>query len=159
VSRDSIRNKIDEAKRKSHAALSSGKASPDIMIAVESLLLVIEILSTVFLEKKTRKNSSNSGLPPSKNEGSNGNCNQGSGDRADVGSSASNTRLVKTSETVTPLECSICGENLEDVKVKRTDERKKIDVIFEIISHTVISESKECPECQHLNKCLLHLTL
>jgi transposase len=152
VSKNSIRQKIDEAKKKTQAALSSGKASPDILVAVESLLLIIEILAAVFLEKKTRKNSSNSGLPPSKNEGSNGNRNQGSGQRTEVGESASNNREVETSETVTPLECSRCGENLEDVEVKGTDERKKIDVIYEIISHTVTSEFKECPGCHKLNK-------
>ncbi len=152
MSKDSIRHKIDEAKKKTQAALASGKATPDILVAVESLLLVIEILAAVFLEKKTRKNSSNSGLPPSKNEGSNGNRNQGSGLRADVGDSASNTRQIETSETVTPVECSRCGESLESAEVKGTEERKKIDVIYEIISHTVTSESKECPGCDKLNK-------
>lgn len=148
----SLQNKILEAKKKTQDALAAGKASPEVLVAVESLLLVIEILSAVFLEKTTRKNSSNSGLPPSKNEGSNGNRNQGSGDRAALGDVASNTRQLETSETVSPLTCSHCDEDLQDVKVKTTDARIKVDILYEVVTHTVTSEVKECPQCHELTK-------
>jgi hypothetical protein len=62
------------------------------------MLLVLEIVLAIFLEKKARKNSSNSGLPPSRNDGSNGNRNKGSGDRADLGQAASNVQHTETSE-------------------------------------------------------------
>lgn len=152
MSKETIRKKIDEAKRKTQAALKSGKVSPEVKAAVETLLLVIDILVAVFLEKKIRKNSSNSGLPPSKNNGSNGNRNTSSGDRAGLGSQAGNTRSVETKETTTPINCSLCGESLLKAKVADREEREKIDIIYEIITHTVVAEIKKCPNCEKINK-------
>ncbi len=107
---------------------------------------------TIFLEKKPRKNSSNSGLPPSRNDGSNGNRNKGSGDRADLGQAASNVQHAETSETTTPETCSKCDDDLAGVKVTGTDERQKIDILYEVVTHTVIAEVKVCPNCGKSNK-------
>jgi hypothetical protein len=152
VSKDSIRAKIDEAKARTKLALESGKASPEIKASVESMLLVLEIVVAIFLEKKPRKNSSNSGLPPSRNNGSNGNRNKGSGDRSGLGEAASNVQHTETSETTTPGACSKCGEDLAGVKVTDTEERQKIDILYEVVTHTVVAEVKVCPGCGKCNK-------
>lgn len=152
MSKDSLRIKIDEAKARTKSALQSGKASPEMKAAVESMLLVMEIVVAVFLEKKTRKNSSNSGLPPSQNNGSNGNRNNGSGRRAGLGESASNVQHTETSETTSPEGCTKCGEDLTDTKVTGKDERVKIDILYEVVTHTVTAEIKKCPECGEVNK-------
>jgi len=152
VSKDSIRAKIDEAKVDAEALLKSNKVSPETGAVIKSLILVIDIIAAVFLEKKTRKNSSNSGLPPSKNNGPNGNRNNGSGQRVDLGQSASNVQHSETSETTTPGSCSKCDEDLSGVKVTGTDERQKIDVLYEVVTHTVVAEVKVCPSCGHTNK-------
>lgn len=152
MSKESIRKKIDEAKEKAQKALGRKGVSPDLVIAVESLLLLIEILATLFLEKKIRKNSSNSGLPPSQNFGSNGNRNNGTNERPDKSNLIENITASETSETLTPVECLKCGEDLAPVKVVRTEERKKIDILYEVVTHTVVSEVKKCPDCGHINK-------
>jgi transposase len=102
--------------------------------------------------KETPKNSSNSGLPPSRNNGSNGNRKKSSGDRADLGQAASNVQHTETSETTTPETCSKCDEDLAGVKVIGTDERQKIDIFYEVVTHTVIAEVKVCPNCGKSNK-------
>ncbi len=152
MKKESIRKKVDEAKLKTSEFLKNKNVSPETKVAFESLLLIIDILVAVFLEKKPRKNSSNSGLPPSRNNGSNGNRNTNQGDRSKNGEQLDNTRNVETKETTTPKDCASCGESLEDVEVKETEERKKIDVIYEIVNHTVTAETKECPGCGHINK-------
>ena len=108
MQKESLRKKIDEARTRTKLALESGKASPEIKVAVESMLLVLDIVVAIFLEKKPRKNSSNSGLPHSQNNGSNGNRKKGSGDRAGLGQAASNVQHTETSEITTPEKCSKC---------------------------------------------------
>ena len=152
VQKESLRKKIDEARTRTKLALESGKASPEIKVAVESMLLVLDIVVAIFLEKKPRKNSSNSGLPPSQNNGSNGNRNKGNGDRAGLGQAVSNVQHTETSETTTPETCSKCDEDLRGVKVTGTDERQKIDILYEVVTHTVIAEIKACPNCGKSNK-------
>ncbi len=152
MNKDSIRKKIDEAKKDAELLLKSEKVSPEIGAVIKSLILVIDIIVVVLLEKKTRKNSSNSGLPPSQNNGSNGNRNNDSGNRADLGSATSNVQNSETSETTTPEFCSKCGEDLGEAKVTGKDERQKIDIFYEVVTHTVTAEIKKCPCCDQANK-------
>lgn len=151
--KESIRKKIEEAKEQVKEAFSKEDVSPSLRAAIESLLLVLDIIVAVLLEKKTRKNSSNSGLAPSRNNGSNGNRNKDSaGVRSRLGDQLQNTRKIETSEVVTPVDCGKCGSDLRSVKATGRDERKKIDIIYEVTEHSVCSETKKCPECGHKNK-------
>lgn len=152
MSKESITNKINEAKEKTKIALSKKGISPEIKAAVESLIMVIDILIAIFLEKKTRKNASNSGLPPSRNNGPNGNRNKFAGDRKKLGEQIKNTRNIELKETTSPLECINCNENLTKTTVLKTEERKKIDIIYEVVTTTVTAEIKECPNCGMINK-------
>ena len=63
----SIRNKIDEAKEKIHNSFAEEDVSLDLKFAVEPLMILLDIIVVVLLEKKIRKNPSNSSLPPSRN--------------------------------------------------------------------------------------------
>lgn len=150
--KDSIRKKIDEVKKESEELLASGKVPPEVTSVMKSLLIVIDIIVAVLLTKKTRKNSSNSGLPPSRNGGSNGNRNTNPGDRSKKGEQLPNTRKVETSETVSPQNCGKCDSDLRNADSQGHEIRKKIDIIYEIIEHSVTSEVKECPDCGHVNK-------
>lgn len=152
MNKESIRKKIDEAKARIDVAFKEEDVPPGIKAAVESLLLVLEIVVVLLLERKTRKNSSNSGLPPSRNNGANGNRNKDNDDRAKKGEQLENTRKVTTSEVVSPSTCSECDASLTATKASKTEERKKIDIIYEIVEHTVSAEVKVCPACSHTNK-------
>lgn len=152
MKKESIRKRIEEARANVEKAFAEDEASPSIRTAVESILLILDVVVAVLLEKKTRKNSSNSGLPPSRNGGPNGNRNTSQGDRSKKGEQIENTRKVETTETVSPGDCSKCGADLRCVEISKTEDRKKIDIIYEITEHTVTSEVKECPECGYLNK-------
>ncbi|NRA43314.1 MAG: IS66 family transposase, partial [Pseudomonadales bacterium] len=125
---------------------------PGVKAAVESLMAVLNIIVTVLLEKKTRKNSANSGLPPSRNSGPNGNRNKQDHDRNKKGAQLENSRKVATSAVVSASSCAKCGSSLNNVEVTSVEERTKIDIIYEITEHTVQSEVKDCPSCCHENK-------
>lgn len=151
--KESLRKKIEELKVESEVFLSNDSLPKELHFFIKSLLSIMEVVVIAFLEKKTRKNSSNSGLPPSRNNGSNGNRNKNQDqDRSKLGSQVENTRKVETSETVSAKDCSKCGSDLRKTKATGSESRKKIDIIYEIVEHRVISEVKECPECGHRNK-------
>jgi transposase len=152
MSKESIREKIKDTKERLRLSLTSNNVNPELKGAIEALLLLVDIMIAIFLEKKIRKNSSNSGLPPSRNNGPNGNRNKGSGDRSKIGDQISNTKNTETEEKTTPNKCTSCLENLKSTSVTGTEERKKIDIVYEIITHTVVAEIKKCPECGKLNK-------
>lgn len=153
ANKDSIRNQIDEAKKTIQIVLKGKKSSPELTAAIHSLLLVVDVLVALFLEKKVCKNSSNSGLPPSRNNGSNGNRNRPtSGERDKKGNQLQNTEETESNETVSPGNCSNCDYDLSDVEVEKTEDRKKIDIIYKIVTHTVTSETKTCPDCATVNK-------
>ena len=152
MSKDSIRKQISLAKEKAREAINKKGVSPEISAAIESLLMIIDILVAVFLEKATRKNSSKSGLPPSKNNGSNGNRNKNSRQRANLGDQIQNTRNITNEEVTTPAECSECGMDLSHEKSLRSETRKKIDILYEIITTMVTAKIVECPNCGEINK-------
>lgn len=153
MQKESLRKKIDLAKKDAEKLLKSQKVSVEVAAVINSLIIVIDIIVAVLLEKKVRKNSSNSGTPPSRNNGSNGNRNKpGDKDRDKRGNQLENTKEVKTSETVSPNNCSNCGSDLSRIEVEKKEERKKIDIIYQIITHTVICETKTCPDCATVNK-------
>ena len=79
MNKQSLRKEIDKLQEESQKILFDKSLSKETKLFIQSMLTIVTIMITLFLEKKTRKNSSNSGLPPSQNFGSNGNRNtQGS---------------------------------------------------------------------------------
>lgn len=68
VNKTSIREEIDRLKQEFEQLCATGKVSSEIRIMMNSLLVVVELILSVFLEKKTRKNSKNSSLPFSQTE-------------------------------------------------------------------------------------------
>ena len=152
--KDSIRQKIEDLKKDAEQFLSDESLPKELKFFIKSLMSILEVIVVAFLEKKTRKNSSNSGLPPSRNNGSNGNRNNKDKeqDRSKLGSQLKNTRVSETFETVSATACKKCCSDLRSIPSIETDERKKIDIVYEIIEHTVTSEVKKCSECGHKNK-------
>ena len=63
-----------------------------------------------------------------------------------------NSRTKKTEETLSPKECSNCGADLKGEDATKIDQRKKIDIIYEIVETTFTAETKECPDCGEKTK-------
>jgi hypothetical protein len=152
VNKLSIRNQIEKLKADSVSIVESKSVPPEAKFFIQSMLSMMDIIVSIFLEKKTQKNSGNSGLPPSKNMASNGNRNTGSGDRSGLGDPSANIRHTATGKTTTPKNCSKCRKGLTQVKVSGQDKRQLIDIVYEVVTHTVCAEIKKCPGCGHINK-------
>jgi hypothetical protein len=152
MSKESIRNQIEKLQAESKNILNSNSVSSEIRLFINSMMTILEVIVAVLLEKKTRKNSSNSGLPPSRNEGPNGNRNKNTADRKSIGSQIGHTKNTETHEVVTPKECSKCQCDLRNTKAQDKESRQKTDIVYEIITHIVTAEIVECPDCGHINK-------
>ena len=153
MSKISIRKQIEEIKKRSDEVISKGNHSNEIILLINSMLTILDVVVTVLLEKKVRKNSSNSGLPPSQGFGSNGNRNKKNDqDQGQKGERLGNSRTSKEEILLASDKCSNCKADLKDAKIIKNDERKKIDIIYEIQETTYRADTKECPECGERNK-------
>lgn len=65
MNKTSIRDEVDRLKQDFEQLCSDDKVSSEIQVVMNSLLVVVELILAIFLEKKTRKNSS---LAPSQTE-------------------------------------------------------------------------------------------
>lgn len=153
MNKESIKKKISEVKEKSKKTLESSDVSPEISSLIDSFLLIIEILAMVFLEKKVRKTSSNSGVPPSQNFGSNGNRNKpGNSETDKKGAQLPNTRNI-TEKILIPVDkCKSCGEDLSSKDADDKETRVEIDIIYEITKKEVTAEVKNCDTCGEITK-------
>ncbi len=151
--KETIRKKIDEIKQKSEIILSSKEISNEVRLFISSLLILIDVIVVSLLTKKVRKNSSNSGLPPSQNFGSNGNRNKYiNNEHSAKGNQLSNTRKITEQKTIRVNKCQICNADLSSIDCKDIETRKEIDIIYEIVTTEVAVEIKECDHCGKINK-------
>ena len=148
MSKGFIRKQIDKFKGEIFSLKKDKDISPSVLALINSMLQLLEIMALLFLEKKACKNSNNSGLPPSKGFGSNGNCNKKveKKDTQRTGGRLDNSKDLETSETVSPQKYSECNGELKKAKVTSTEEREEIDIAYEIHTHTVVCEIKEYPQ-------------
>ncbi len=150
IDKTSIREEVDRLKQEFEQLCSAGKVSSEIQAIMRSMLLVVELILAVFLEKKTRKNSKNSSLPSSqtpKDETAKPNP-RSKGKGKKVGGEISNTRIKET-VTISKVEtCDVCGTPLDQTSCQGLERRTKIDIVFEKIVEHIDAEIKECPNCQ-----------
>ena len=66
VNAASLREEFEACQAKFQQLCQQGKVSPECEILVDSLLMLMRLMMTVFLEKTTRKGSKNSSLPSSR---------------------------------------------------------------------------------------------
>ncbi len=63
VDKTSVREEVGRLKREFEQLCSDGNVSSEIKVVMNSLLVVVELILSVFLEKKTCKNNNNCSLP------------------------------------------------------------------------------------------------
>lgn len=150
VDKTSVREEIDRLKREFEQLCADGKVSSEIRVVMNSLLVVVELILSVFLEKTTRKNSRNSSLPSSqteKDETTPANpLRNGKGRK--VAGEISNTRTIEMVTEAKVETCDVCGVELDKIPCKGHERRTKIDFVFEKVIEHVDAEIKQCPNCQ-----------
>jgi transposase len=155
IDKKSVRNEVDTVKAEFEKLCSAGKVSGEIKVLMSSMLMIMDLILSIFLERQTKKDAKNSSLPPSqtdKDESSlplTASHKKGKGDNSGI---ASNTRV---NETVTLSEvhyCDTCGEDLRHTPALGHERRTKIDIIFEKVVEHVDAEIKQCPGCDAITK-------
>ncbi|WP_320044373.1 hypothetical protein [uncultured Desulfobacter sp.] len=68
MNKTSVREEVDRVKQEFEQLSLAGKVTPEVKVLMNSMLLVVELILSVFLEKQTRKNSKNSSLPSSQTD-------------------------------------------------------------------------------------------
>ncbi len=150
VDKTSVRAEIDRLKLEFEQLCSDGKVSAEIKVVMDSLLVVVDLILSIFLERKTRKNSKNSSLPPSQT-GKDDTAkpqSQGNGKGKRVSGEISNTRTLETVTVAKVKTCDTCGTPLDEIPCHEHERRTKIDIVFEKVVEHVDAEIKQCPNCK-----------
>lgn len=150
VNGQSVREEAERIKSEFDRITKNKKMDDDSRMLFKSMLMLINLLIAIFLEKNTKKNSKNSSKPPSqtdKDESSitkNGTNGKG---KLENNALANNTRTVETVSLIKVTQCDVCGEDLAKVSCKHIERRTKIDIIFEKTVEHVDAQIKHCPAC------------
>jgi len=152
---NSIREELLRIKEDFAAQTKLNKVSPESSMLIKSLIILLELVFSIFLEKTTKKTNRNSNKPSSQTgkddtsvgkKGSNG-----KGKAEDI-ISADNSRTVVTDTLLIADFCSECGESLERVEASSRERRTRIDIVFEKTVEHFDAEIKECPRCHETIK-------
>jgi hypothetical protein len=152
VNKQSLREEFAALKGRFEQLVADGKMAAESRELFQALLMLLELLMAVFLERHTPKTSANSGKPSSQTSkdetavtirsGS-----HGKGKQLDQARSA-NTRTVETVQLSDVSFCEHCGEDLRGVRCRGHERRTQIDIVFEKVVNHIDAEVKRCPQCR-----------
>jgi transposase len=154
VNKASLREEFDGLKEQFEHLSAEGKVTAEIHTLFQALLMLFELLMAVFMEKRTPKNSRNSGLPPSQTDkdGSAPQTGAKAKGRAHDQGRCENTRTVETLQIIPVEFCEACGEDLGRLPAEGYERRTRIDIVFEKVLSHVDAEIKRCPQCRAHSK-------
>lgn len=146
----SVRNQVDQIKNDFEKISSNSKLPAEVLALMSSLLMIVELMLVIFLERTTKKNSSNSSIPSSQTDKDNASLtnpgNNSHGNKPN-GAKVRNRRVRETVTVATVDYCDVCGASLEHVACTH-ERRTKIDIVFEKVVEHVDAEVKQCPSCE-----------
>ena len=154
LDKTSVRNQVEKLKSDFEQLRHDGKVTVEIQAIMGSMLMMIELILAIFLERATKKNSDNSSIPPSQTDKDNSSLtapgSNSKGKRPD-GEKVKNRRTCETITVASVDYCEVCGANLEQVACTH-ERRTKIDIVFEKVVEHVDAEIKQCPSCHRTVK-------
>ena len=151
VNGQSVREESERIKAEIDRLVANGKIDNESKMLMQSMMMLINLLIAIFMEKITKKNSKNSSIPPSQTEKDNTSLsNQGTNSKGKQESdvTVNNTRTVETITIAKVEQCNVCGQDLSNVRAEpQLERRTTIDIIFEKKVEHVDAEIKHCPGC------------
>ncbi len=154
VAGTSLRQEVDAFQKRFQDLRTQGTVPPECEALVRGLLMLLQLLLAVLLEKATRTTSRNSGLPPSqtdKDESARRTGSHGKGPKPNP-QTGGHRRTTTVKETITVDACDACGADLDDVDPVDRERRVLYDLGFEVVERRVDAEIKECPKCRARTK-------
>jgi len=150
IDKTSVREEVNRLKNEFEQLCSEGKVTSEIRILMHSLLVVVELILSVFLEKRTFKNSKNSSLPPSQTSKDETSLlkTESKGKGRKVSGTVDNRRTKETTTVARVVTCDTCGTALDNTRCTGHERRTKIDIVFEKVVQHIDAEVKQCPGCE-----------
>lgn len=155
VNKESLREEFDSIKAGLNEQIASGKVADETATLIKALLTLFNMMITIFLEKRTKKTSKNSSIPPSqtsKDDSSTGNGKTNSNGLKETSTKTGNTRTVEIDNLLCVDSCQCCGEDLTNIEPSSIERRTRIDIIFEKTVEHWDSQVKDCPSCNSPQK-------
>lgn len=150
VNGQSVREEAERIKAEFNRIAASKKIDTESKMLFQSMLMLINLLIAIFLEKTTKKNNKNSSKPSSqteKDESSIRNPGTKGKGKEESNAIANNTRTVENITIAKVTKCDICGQDLRSTLCQHTERRTKIDIVFEKVIEHVDAEVKHCKSC------------
>ena len=151
---NSVREELERIKDEFAKQSASGEVPASSAMLIKSLIMLLEMVFAIFLEKNTKKTSRNSSKPPSqtgKDETAKSSGSKGKG-KQESPLSADNTRTILTDIRLTVDTCGCCGESLKELPNQGVERRTRIDIVFEKTIEHFDAEIKQCPGCKSTTK-------
>ncbi len=150
INKDSVRNEINRLKEDFESLSADNKITAEVKVLMNSMFMIIELILSIFLERKTKKDNKNSSIPPSQTEKDETSIGQNTSNGKGKSENAASVHNTRTQETVTISQvttCHVCGEDLTQIPCEHHKRRTKIDIIFEKVVEHIDAEVKQCPAC------------
>jgi transposase len=150
VNKQSVREEAERIRTEFDQLCANKKISSESRILFQSMLMLINLLISIFLEKMTSKNNKNSSKPSSQTEKDESSItHQGTNGKGkhEVKTTAYNTRTIESVTMAKVTQCNICGQDLTKTACQQHERRTKIDIIFEKVVEHVDAEVKHCSNC------------
>lgn len=148
IDKISVREQVEQLKQQFEQLRATGKVNDETQALMSSLLLIVELILSIFLEKKTRKKNRNSSIPSSQTDKDSTALPISKSKGKQVSGEVHNTRVVETVTVSKAETCSSCGSSLTDVPCHQHERRTRIDIVFEKVAEHVDAEIKQCPNCK-----------
>lgn len=150
VNKQSVREEADRIKLEFDRLASSNKINSECRVLLQSMLMLLNLLIAIFLEKTTTKNNKNSSKPSSqteKDESALGKTETHGKGKQEFNATAGNTRTIENITIEKVTQCDVCGRDLNKEPCHDHERRTKIDIVFEKVVEHVDAQIKHCPGC------------
>lgn len=150
INKQSVREEVERIKNEFDQLSVNKKISDESKVLFHSMLMLLNLLISIFLERITKKDSKNSSKPSSQTEKDESSIRQGTNGKGKLESIATayNTRTIEGTTIIKVTQCSECGEDLTKIDCQRYERRTKIDIVFEKVVEHVDAEVKICSNCK-----------
>jgi transposase len=151
VNKQSLREEAERIKIEFNQLILDHKINQESKMLFQSMLMLINLLISIFLERTTTKNNKNSSKPSSqteKDKSSTINTGSNSNGKPESNATANNTRTVEIATVAKVINCHICGQDLTKSPCQGHERRTKIDIIFEKVVEHTDAEIKYCSNCE-----------
>lgn len=150
INKQSVREEASRIKAEFEQLSLNHKINSETKMLFQSMLILLNLLISIFLEKSTRKNNKNSSKPSSQTEKDESSIlkkktNDKGKDESHL--TVNNTRVVENITLAKVEQCDVCGQDLSKTASQQHERRTKIDIIFEKVIEHVDAEIKYCSHC------------